>query len=512
SEGSDFTNNFISDLGPLLALFGEQVAKQFMSESMGWADSIIFAMGPLGIITAIVGAIRVGGPSWLKAIIGRARENRAAAEVELMSSTSHEVCELWNGQQIVRIMGSPEIRELIRIDRKDKARIFTTLEQAMKEEMVSKKTDAPQTPAEKPDIKKIAPNISLNMYDRSGRHELHIVAVIGTALQSFVLIYGGFATYHPKLKYPKEGAGIAVYAFPLTSIGTLFLVVGLLVCSYVIERSTREQDYELKGAGANAHILWLQKNATVGDQEFESYAIFAKDKRNIITTSRRNNENDPPNPSKNGSSTSSEVLSTAGTVITLCGFFGQFIGLRGLHWSITFAQLGVTLIMVILRAWVRRGLAKRPYIQLLPPKHEIDWLATRITHETCDLWRESGASPLSFWRKAWGRIYAHGYECLSAEALNGRTGRMDQVVQSRKELGWLTKWPGSGLDYATSVTAAIDLVMNTLMSSDSFGNELFWTMCAPGDQLIKFKIQRSSGSKWSADVAEIEATLSLWLY
>lgn len=149
SEGSDFTNNFISDLGPLLALFGEQVAKQFMSESMGWADSIIFAMGPLGIITAIVSAIRVGGPSWLKAIVGRARENRAVAEVELMSSTSHEVCELWNGQQIVRIMGSPEIRELIRIDKKaDKAKrseghremssTFTTLEQAEKDKIVSK--------------------------------------------------------------------------------------------------------------------------------------------------------------------------------------------------------------------------------------------------------------------------------------------------------------------------------------------------------------------------------------
>ncbi|KAH0607874.1 uncharacterized protein H6S33_001926 [Morchella sextelata] len=559
SEGSDFTNNFISDLGPLLALFGEQVAKQFMSESMGWADSIIFAMGPLGIITAIVGAIRVGGPSWLKAIIGRARENRAVAEVELMSSTSHEVCELWNGQQIVRIMGSPEIRELIRIDKKAKARrseghaemssIFTTLEQAMKKEMVSKvkeessfpwlsppwkitqdftpklktntvcpeaqtslsqqnpeilprpeiqqtngghqppsgsqKTHAPQNPMEKP-VKKSAPNISLNIHDHSRRHELHVVAVVGTALQLFVLIYGGFATYHPQLKYQKEGSDIAVYAFPLTSIGTLFLVVGLL------------------------------KNATVGDQEFDSYAIFAKDKRNIITTSRRNNDNDPSDPSKNGSSTSSEVLSSAGTVITLCGFFGQFIGLRSLHWSITLAQLGLTLIMAVLRAWVRRGLAKRPYIQLLPPKHEIDWLATRITHETCDLWRESGPSlTLPYWRKAWDKICmrqeppkiapeepvwsrhcfdwdimtgedAHGYESLSVEIPSRRIGRMNQVVQSRKELGWLTKWPGSGRDYATSVTAAIDLVMNTLMSWD--------------------------GEKWSGDVAEIEATLSLWLY
>jgi len=59
---------------------------------MGWIDTIIFAIAPLGIITAIVGAIRVGGPGWLKSIIGRARENRTMAEVELMSSTSREVC------------------------------------------------------------------------------------------------------------------------------------------------------------------------------------------------------------------------------------------------------------------------------------------------------------------------------------------------------------------------------------------------------------------------------------
>ena len=89
-----------------------------MSQSMGWADNIILAMAPLGIVTVIVGAIRVGGPSWLKAIIGRARENRAVAEAELMSSTSHEVCELWNGHQIVRIIGSGPIREFIILTRK----------------------------------------------------------------------------------------------------------------------------------------------------------------------------------------------------------------------------------------------------------------------------------------------------------------------------------------------------------------------------------------------------------
>ncbi|KAF6801169.1 hypothetical protein CSOJ01_11944 [Colletotrichum sojae] len=86
---------------------------QFTGGSMGWADNIILAMAPLGIITAIVGAIRVGGPIWLKAVIGRARENLAVAEAELMSSTSQEVCELWNGQEIVRCMGSPSVVEFI---------------------------------------------------------------------------------------------------------------------------------------------------------------------------------------------------------------------------------------------------------------------------------------------------------------------------------------------------------------------------------------------------------------
>ncbi|KAF5507636.1 hypothetical protein CGCA056_v013401 [Colletotrichum aenigma] len=111
--GDDFANNLFSDLEPLLALFGERVTMQFMSGSMGWADNIILAMAPLGIITAIVGAIRVGAPSWLKAVIGRARENLAVAEAELMSSTSQEVCELWNGQEVVRCMGSPSVTEFI---------------------------------------------------------------------------------------------------------------------------------------------------------------------------------------------------------------------------------------------------------------------------------------------------------------------------------------------------------------------------------------------------------------
>lgn len=42
-----------------------------------------------------------------------ARENRAIAEVEVLSSTSPSVCELYDGQQIVRIPGVANTKEFI---------------------------------------------------------------------------------------------------------------------------------------------------------------------------------------------------------------------------------------------------------------------------------------------------------------------------------------------------------------------------------------------------------------
>lgn len=69
--GDEFANNLFSDLAPLLTLFGEQVTKQFLSMSMGWEDNVLLAMGPLGILTVVVSAIRVGGHRGLKSLIGR---------------------------------------------------------------------------------------------------------------------------------------------------------------------------------------------------------------------------------------------------------------------------------------------------------------------------------------------------------------------------------------------------------------------------------------------------------
>ncbi|KAJ4232387.1 hypothetical protein NW757_013817 [Fusarium falciforme] len=113
ADDAEFAFNLLTDVAPILALFGDAFAKQFMSESLTWVDHLIFAMVPLGIITAITAAIRVQGMQVAKAFVGRARENRALAEIELMSSTSGEVCELFNGNSIVRAMGKPKIEQFL---------------------------------------------------------------------------------------------------------------------------------------------------------------------------------------------------------------------------------------------------------------------------------------------------------------------------------------------------------------------------------------------------------------
>jgi hypothetical protein len=97
----------------VLALFGDAFARQFASESLTWVDHLIIAMVPLGILTIITGAIRVQGPMIARSFIGRSRENRALAEIELMSSTSKEVCELFNGKSIVRVMGKPKLAQIL---------------------------------------------------------------------------------------------------------------------------------------------------------------------------------------------------------------------------------------------------------------------------------------------------------------------------------------------------------------------------------------------------------------
>ncbi|KAM5359181.1 hypothetical protein ACJZ2D_014679 [Fusarium nematophilum] len=620
--GDDFANNLLTDLAPLLTLFGERVTMQFMSQSTGWADSFALAMAPIGIITIIVSAIRVGGPSWLKAIIGRARENLAAAEVDLMSSTSKEVCELWNGSEIIRCMGSAPVREFIclvprskRLGSNVEIEITNTEEAqnrgflvAQQETQDAEKAEATSITvpdrfeklreslqrkrSERKAAAKIivarnmltdAPNISLNVHPQN-RTEVRAVAAIGTILQLGVLVYGGLATYYPPLKFPKkEKEPVGNYAFPCTATGTLLLVIGLLLCADVVEGRTEEVTHQTKH-GYDAWTIWVQQKSTVGDQIFGSFAVFASKPRTELTTSRRaegtptlalpdkivianasrplaiakflknmfvrNAKRDSVSHAAESQAQeeargahqslwSSKAASSA--IFSVLGYFVQFVGLRGMHWSVSIVQLGTVLAMTALRAWVRRGLAVAPNAQSLSPGFELDWLASTIVDRNDGPWANG-----SFERPSYGKSWhistggspdfepldkvvganlftGHGTGQFDlGEAANGTKNggsclpppKTQTVMELRSQLGELAGWQGPALPEAKALSRAIEAVMKSLFAR-AFKERFTWLLRAKYGEskpaTVKLTLRRENGN-WTIDRRNLESVLSLWIH
>jgi hypothetical protein len=62
---------------------------------------------------------------------------------------------------------------------------------------------------------KPAPDIALNLHGWSRSHELYFAAVSGILLQFGMLVFSGFAVYHPVFssRFPKNGAKVRPYAY-----------------------------------------------------------------------------------------------------------------------------------------------------------------------------------------------------------------------------------------------------------------------------------------------------------
>ncbi|MBE3043776.1 hypothetical protein IMZ48_14625, partial [Candidatus Bathyarchaeota archaeon] len=293
----DFANNMATDLAPLVALFGEQATKQFLSESTTRLDTFIFAMAPLGILTAVVSAIRVcGGPS-LRAFIGRAKEGGGVAEAELCSSTSRDVCELYHNGAIVRVFGRPKILEIVHdrgADIPDVGDSKTTPEcgiysfqdyiktplattsgwmeakpigwkkivkrswegirarwksrQNTAEEMEDYELDSlagfdsRQSSDDSDDGDEFSPNPNLSfnigIREQPG-YVVWLAAIVGVLLQASVVAFGFLATY--TFRWKKEDAFPPAWAFPMMSAGTVLLGVGMFSCASLVEKSTEER-------------------------------------------------------------------------------------------------------------------------------------------------------------------------------------------------------------------------------------------------------------------------------
>ncbi|KAJ3529286.1 hypothetical protein NM208_g9835 [Fusarium decemcellulare] len=395
----DFSNNLATDLAPFLSLFGEQITKQYLSESITLLDNFIFAMAPMGILTAVVSAIRVCGSPSLRAFIGRAQEGSGNAEAELCSSTSRDVCELYNNGGITRVFGRPKILEIVfdpdDPDFKNTAGIYT-FQKYLESENGRKEWH--ELREYEPDLEKtdtFAPNLSLNVgIKRRPPLVFWAVAAIGLVLQAGVLAFAVVATY--VLKWDKDGNQPETYACPLVIVGTVMVCCGSFLCAFLIGQSTDEQLFRRKMTGENrrASVYWIQPGGqTLGDQVFDPfcYSDHAKPLDEYITSWK--------NPSEDWSNRSGLVVWVAvGT--TVSGFVLQFVGLRGIHSAVSVAQLGAILVMSMARAALRmqRLSPASNYLRDRPDEvvgHELDWLALRIGEPPGHLWNFCGPAGVS---------------------------------------------------------------------------------------------------------------------
>ena len=454
---------------------------------MGWSDDIIFAMCPLGILTAMICAIRAGGDAWLKAVIGRARETKGSVEVELLSSTSPDVCEVYGEEGLARVTGSASVEQWLFDQPEDnekepdiydlktavQAGIFRKIREYEPEGHAGVGTprlhhelsvDNKGTRFLRRDPKfatRHPPNILLNFHSAiRSRLELHLFAVFGIGLQAMVLIFGGLVTYY--WQWTKGGSTVAGYAFPLTAAGTGALCLGLILCARVVEACTSEEVYRRirkeheAEAASSLRIVWLQKSQIVNDNEFDSIAIFGSKKQQeskhglqILRTSHRNQE-------------SQRITVLVGVTLALTGYLCQLVGLRELHSSVALVQFGCTIVMTIVRSWVRRGLSERPEIQSeksgVCKGHEQDWLALYICD--CDDWSVQSAFKTK-------RRLVESKGARRWVRTSGTVNLGQRVLNIRRKMAFISNWELPVDQYAQAITKVLEATLGILTAPDN---------------------------------------------
>lgn len=399
AEGWDnFANNLGSDLAPLLALFGEQVTTQFLSESLNWMDSLLVAIAPLGIITTMVAAIRTNGSPLLRSLVGRAKESRGTVEADLMSSTSADVCELWSGGSVVRVLGEPKLLHLVYVNDPSGANKLSSFRDSIKNRLyktevvhdLEENKEASSSDNVDPEghnldpegSRENPPNLLFNItFQPRPPHTMIALILLGIVLQGGVLAFSAVTQY--ELRLSKNDGSIPGYAFPVFLIGTLGLGFGVFLCAQLIETSTIESTWKSTDLTKTTTSIWLQQGGQkVGDQQFQSFSW--KSAAPIITSNKRN-EHKP---------IVRAILLMLAILFTLFGFITQFFGLRATHSSVIVLQLAAILVMTAVRSWahLKRDCKNDIRDPITIEGCELDWLAKQLTN--CDRWEiEAGIAP-----------------------------------------------------------------------------------------------------------------------
>ena len=275
-----------------------------------------------------------------------ARESRAAAELELLSATSGEVCEMWSGSQIVRVAGQPSTMQYI-INRTVGPETVMTLSEALKQNIYIQSSSPTDT-----ENSNAAPNLTINVQNAlSISWQLLTLAAVGVLIQLTAFVISAIIVYDWSWKAGSEM--LSSYGFPCYLVGTALLTLGLIGCSRVVQNSSKVDELTPKHSQTGYQPLYIQKACTVDDKHFLSYAILHPEGQPVIKVSRSNGRD-------------YSLMTLCSTVVTLLGYISQFVGLRAMHWSVALIQLAATFLMTCARAFIRQGLANQPICHPLP--------------------------------------------------------------------------------------------------------------------------------------------------
>jgi hypothetical protein len=245
----------------------------------------------------------------------RAQESQVAAERELLSSTSDSVCELWSGQEVVRQFGRPDIKEIIIVEgvhtseQEDQRAGYPKSSQthdsrmqalSLKEAILGGWLESSDlrvmrnfrgsTTYFEEEVQKLsdqAPNITLNVEGATSNIvELWLWVTFGSALQLIGLLFPALISYH--WDWSKGSQPVQRYAYPCFLIGSTAIIVGMILCSHVIEGITVESTFTPSKDPPSKilRVLRIQRACTVSDQTFPSYIIFNSINNKTIRTSR----------------------------------------------------------------------------------------------------------------------------------------------------------------------------------------------------------------------------------
>ncbi|RPB26500.1 hypothetical protein L211DRAFT_820876, partial [Terfezia boudieri ATCC MYA-4762] len=515
--GQEFGANFFTDLAPLLILFGDQVVRQYMAQSQDWADHIIFAMGPLGIATALTGAVRMCGQKFFRGVVGRGRETKQIAEFELTSATSEDIYEVWDGESIVRVMGEQTFQE-IRLQKEGKnvviKQLFHDTEDhthlpIWKRWSGKRKSGPKQALPSKP---RMGPNLSLNaIHGDISPLEKWICAAISVMLQVFVIVWAALVQYKlPVPEFRKDGrmGEFRSYSFPCMAVGTISVITSMLLCSYVVDRAMERKLIAPKTENLQNlqwRPCWIQKWGKADDQSFDSYIIFGslhdtRNPRDVLVTLHPRRQEVSASPGHLGER---EVpgflvrLTEVACILGVVGFFIMVAGSRSLHWSVPAAQLGQTLFMVLLRSYTRRKVnADDIRVVKVPRGFEMEWLVTRRDQlwEKLDKWNKAE----DFWKpEAKGKwSLVTGEKVVREEEItrergsitvgetlteitreniekldttldqNGNPKRAQMVLNDLKTLLHSNqKWDGNASGFGNALVRTMECTLNTLLPS-----------------------------------------------